>query len=431
MSGSPSLTAPLVVALVDDDDDLRTATAQLLSLAGHEVRPFAAAAPALAAIDDSFPGVVVTDVRMPGMSGIELFRALVGRDAELPVILITGHGDVEMAVSALKDGAWDFLSKPFDPDALLAAVARAATARALAMENRRLRTLAEESAADELVGQSPAIRRLRTTLPVVADADLDVVLEGETGTGKQLLARLIHRASRRNRHRLVTLDCAVLPAAAEDAAFDAHGAISRAGRGTLFLDNLDRADERLQHRLAQFVERRAVALDTRDPVPVDARIIAAVDEGGRSRVLPTLFHRLAAVTLRLPPLAERPEDVPLLVAHFLAAQGGGRSQSARAPSDLAHLTGRRTWPGNVRELEMAVARAALGLDEAAPVSADLPLPERVRAYEQALIVDAVTRAGGEVSRAVDLLGIPRETFYYRVKRLGIDLKRLRGAPGAG
>lgn len=413
-----------IVALVDDDDELRAATAQLLDLAGYAVRGFASGTEAARAIDADFDGVVVTDVRMPGMSGIELFRALAARDAELPVVLMTGHGDVDMAVSLLKAGAWDFLTKPFDPDALLAAVARATTARALTLENRRLRTLAEASAADELVGNSPAIRRLRAMLPVLADADMDVVVEGATGTGKQLLARLLHRGGRRSRHRFVVVDCAAWPAGAESALFDAFGTLARAHRGTVFLDNLDRADERLQHRLAQFAEQRAVALDAREPVRVDARIVAAVDEGARERVLPALFHRLAAVSLRLPPLTERMEDVPLLAMHFLS---GGRGERATAPTaaDVAHLVARREWPGNVRELEMAVERVVLGLDDAAPTGAELPLPDRMRAYERALIAEAVRRAGGEVTRAVELLGIPRETFYYRVKRLGIDLRRLR------
>jgi two-component system C4-dicarboxylate transport response regulator DctD len=416
--------APLV-ALVDDDDDLRQATAQLLTLAGYDVRDFADAATALAAIDTDFAGVVVTDVRMPGMSGIELFRALAARDAELPVVLMTGHGDIDMAVSTIKAGAWDFLTKPFDPDAMLVAVARATTARALVIENRQLRALAEASGSDELIGRSPAIRRIRGMLPSLASADLDVVIEGATGTGKQLVARLIHRGGRRGRHRFIAVDCASLPLATENALFDAYGTIAQAHRGTLFLDNLDRAEERVQHRLTQFAERRAVALDAREPVPIDTRIVAAIDEDGRARVLPALFHRLAAVSLRLPPLSERVEDIPLLAMHFLAARVNGVENPTRAAADVAQLAARHEWSGNVRELELTVERIVLGFDDAASDAVEMPLPERVRAFERTLIVEAMTRAGGEVTVAVELLGIPRETFYYRAKRLSIDLKRLR------
>ncbi|WP_366522289.1 sigma-54 dependent transcriptional regulator [uncultured Sphingomonas sp.] len=424
-------TSASIVALVDDDDDLRLATAQLLSLAGYDVRGFADASSALAAIDTDFAGVVVTDVRMPGMSGIELFRALAARDAELPVVLMTGHGDIDMAVSTLKAGAWDFLTKPFDPDAMLAAVARAAKARALTIDNRRLRALAEASSADELVGRSPAIRRIREMLPTLADADLDVVIEGATGTGKQLVARLIHRSGRRGRHRFITVDCASLPSAAEDALFGAYGAISQAHRGTLFLDNVDRAEGRVQHRLTQFVERRVVALDAREPVPVNARIVAAIDAGGRERVVPALFHRLAAITLQLPPLSERSEDIPLLAMHFMAACANGVTRSTMTAFDVAHLAARLAWPGNVRELEMAVERIVLGLDDKVDTGNALSLPERVRAFERTLIVEAMMRAGGDVTVAVDQLGIPRDTFYYRVKRLGIDLRRIRAGDGAG
>lgn len=213
--------------------------------------------------------------------------------------------------------------------------------------------------------------------------------------------------------------------------FGAYGAISQAHRGTLFLDNVDRAEGRVQHRLTQFVERRVVALDAREPVPVNARIVAAIDAGGRERVVPALFHRLAAITLQLPPLSERSEDIPLLAMHFMAACANGVTRSTMTAFDVAHLAARLAWPGNVRELEMAVERIVLGLDDKVDTGNALSLPERVRAFERTLIVEAMMRAGGDVTVAVDQLGIPRETFYYRVKRLGIDLRRIRAGDGAG
>ncbi len=175
------MTAPVRtgrVALVEDDDDLRVSTTQLLTLAGFDVVAFPAAPPALLAIDADFDGIVVTDVRMPQMSGIELFRTLRERDPTLPVVLVTGHADVETAVETIKAGAWDFLSKPFDPDALIAAATRAMAARTLALENRRLRTEAAGGGAVALVGRSPAIARLRDMIPVLADTDIDLLIEG-------------------------------------------------------------------------------------------------------------------------------------------------------------------------------------------------------------------------------------------------------------
>jgi len=424
-------SAPLV-ALVEDDDDLRVATEQLLSLNGFAVRSFTRAPAALAAIGADFPGIVVTDVRMPGMSGIELFRALRERDADLPVVLMTGHGDVEMAVGALKAGAWDFLTKPFDAEILLAAVARAWSARVLVLENRRLRALAEAKAADELIGEAPAIRRLRAIIPTLAETNLDFVIEGETGTGKELYARLVHRSGRRARHRFVTIDCATIPPAViERELFARGGMIARASRGTLFLDNVQAASLDLQHRLAQLAETRAVALDAREPEPVDIRIIGSIVEGSGGAVLPALFHRLAGVPLRMPPLAERREDIPLLFAHFLASAAERFRRPAPPLPDDVHRMASRDWPGNVRELEKAAERLCLGLDEEAPGALVGPesLPARVDAFEKAVIIDAVTAAGGEISAAIESLRIPRKTFYYRVNRLGIDLRALRRAAG--
>ncbi len=419
-----------IVALVDDDADLAAATGQLLTLAGYSVARFGNGKAALDAIDLDYPGVVITDVRMPGMSGIELFRHLRERDAQLPVILITGHGDIEMAVDALKAGAWDFLTKPFDPDILLSAVARAVATRRLTLENRELRTGVDTSPADRLIGRNGAIQRLRTMIPMLGETDLDIVVEGATGTGKALLAKLIHRSGKRARHRFVTLDCAAPPVASIEDLFTAHGLIAGADRGTLLLDNLDRAQAPLQHRLVQLVERRAVALEARDPQPVDLRIIASLDEGRRDDVLPALYHRVAAVSLRLPPLSERLEDLPLLTAHFLQALAETHGRPVPPLAQAVSLLSRADWPGNVRELEMAVERQVLGLGEQiAQTPSEMPLPGRVRDFERGAIVEALVNARGEIGPALGALGIPRETFYYRVKRLGIDLAAVRAGLG--
>ncbi len=420
------MTVP--VALVEDDADFRAALTQLLTLAGHAVQPFVDAPSALARIDLDFPGVVVTDVRMPGMSGVDFFHQLRRVDPELPVILMTGHGDVAMAVDAIKAGAWDFLTKPFPGEALAAALQRAGKARTLALENRRLRAANGDGDA-ALLGEAPAIRRLREMIPVLADAPLDLVLEGATGTGKELYARLVHRAGRRARHRFQAVDCATLPPGlVERALFARDGLAARADRGTLFLDNLDLAPAELHHRLAQFAETRTVAADQRDPEPVDVRIIATIGEGAAARLPPGLYHRLAGVPLRLPPIAERGEDVPLLFAH-LALRAAERHRRPAPPlSEAAHAAARREWPGNVRELERAAERFILGLEPSAPVAAPetRPLTERLEAFERAAILDAIAAAGGEIATAIAALGLPRKTFYYRVKRLGIDLRRARG-----
>lgn len=422
------MTTPCrLVALVDDDADLRTATAQLLSLDGFEVTPFADGRAALAAIGADFAGIVVTDVRMPRLSGIDLLAALRDRDADLPVILMTGHGDVAMAVQALQSGAWDFLTKPFDPSALIAAANRAATARALVLENRRLRDAGAAAQDDLLAGEAPAIARLRALIPIVAETALDLVIEGETGTGKELLARAIHRAGRRARHRFLTIDCATVPPALADGAlFARNGPIAGADRGTLFLDNLHLAPPELWRQLSRLAEQRAVALDQRDPDPVDLRIVAAIDAGAGATLPADLYHRLAGMTLRMPALAERREDIPLLLARF-AAEAAERHRRPLPPlADIAHRFAARDWPGNVRELRMAAERLVLGLEETSAAADDrATLPDRLRAFERAAILEAIRKADGDVATAIATLGIPRETFYYRVKRLGIDLRHAR------
>ncbi|GGB29404.1 Fis family transcriptional regulator [Sphingomonas metalli] len=426
------------VALVEDDEDLRASTAQLLTLAGFAVEAFPAAAPALDRIDADYPGVVVSDIRMPGLSGLELFRALHARDATLPVILITGHADVETAVAALKAGAWDFLTKPCAPDALVAAVGRAATARALALDNRRLRAAAEAGTGDHvaaaLIGDAPAIRRLREMVPVLAGADIDLFLEGETGTGKELLARLLHRAGRRARHRFVAVACAALPnALVEGELFGGgEGGVAAASRGTLFLDDVDRASPRLQAQLVPLLEERALRQPGgREPLPLDLRVVAtAGDPGERAAdaIRPELFYRLAAVRLRLPPLRERREDVPLLFAH-LADASAARLRRPIPPLTASvrdHLAG-HDWPGNVRELAHFADRFVLGLEGEAAAEPDAAgtLPDRVAAFERDAIVEAVLAARGEIGAAMVRLGLPRKTFYYKVQRHGIDLGALR------
>ena len=426
---------PSRVALIEDDEDLRVSTTQLLSLAGFAVDAYPTAAPALAAIGSDYDGVVVTDVRLPHLSGTEVFELLRARDPGLPVILITGHGDVAMAVAALKAGAWDFLTKPFDPDVLLAAVARAATARTLELDNRRLRAAADDHASDGLIGTSPAIERLRAMIPLLADSDIGVLIEGETGTGKALLARRIHTAGKRRRQRLLGVACGAYPDALLDSDLFARvgtGSVVAASRGTLLLDDLDQASRALQARLTTLVEARAlVTPGARDAIPLDLRIIAtaaAPDGGADDTIAPALLYRIAGVRLTMPPLRERREDVVPLFAHFVADAARRLGQAVPSMTGAAqHHLAAHDWPGNVRELAHFAERFVLGLDavvsatEAQPAS----LPERLDAFESAAIIAAMRAAGGEVGAAIEQLGIPRKTFYYRVKRLGIDLRPLK------
>ncbi|MBC2650155.1 sigma-54-dependent transcriptional regulator [Novosphingobium aerophilum] len=433
MTAEPNTTR---IALVEDDHDLLHAVTQYLTLAGHEVVPFAHAPDALAALDAEWDGVVVSDVRMPGITGIELFRRLREKDAELPVILMTGHGDIAMAVDLLKSGAWDFLTKPFAPEALLAAVERAARARSLVLDNRRLKAQATADQASALIGESAAITRLRAMLPALADSDLDVLIEGESGTGKELFARLLHRAGKRRRHRCLSISCAGLPDALEDELFAAGGQASMlsAHRGTLILDDLDLASPRLQARLVHTAEERALRpAGSKEPIPLDLRIVALAGTNARraeESIVPALFYRIAAVRLTMPALRDRREDIPALFAHHVGLVTTRLRQPippmTPAVRDVLRF---HDWPGNVRELAHFAERFVLGLldlDSAAPGLAAQPgLTERVEAFEREAIIDAVIAAKGEIGKAIAALGIPRKTFYNRVHKLGIDLPGLR------
>lgn len=433
------------IALVEDDVDLARSTAQLLRLAGYEVTLFDRAQSALDVVDAQWPGVVVSDVRMPGLSGIELFRALRERDAEMPVVLITGHGDVDMAVDLLKSGAWDFLTKPFNPDGLVAVCARAIRARELALENRQLRALADDEAAPDLLGQSPAIRRLREMIPMLANADIDILIEGETGTGKDLLARLLHRSGKRARRRFMPLACPGMDEALVGRTFGpaSDPAILGVDRGTLYLDDVDRAPLCLQDRLTSFVEKRLVESGPNE-VPLDLRIIATsqpLEHDGQMPIPPALFYRLAAMRLVIPPLRERREDVSLLFARFAAECAERMGRAVPSLSDAVRVRlATHDWPGNVRELRNFAELFVMGLipEPSGVITADAQvgienseasLAERVDAFERAQIVAGVRAAGGEIGAAIRALGLPRKTFYYKVAKHGIDLQSLKKRGG--
>ena len=433
----------LQILLVDDDDGLRSALVQTFELAGLEVEAHADPRTALARLGADFPGILVTDIRMPGMTGTELFQRTAAIDSEIPVLLMTGHGDVAMAVAMLKEGAFDFIAKPFAPEQLVASVNRALELRRLVLENRRLRQLAEDADhASPLIGQSPAIERLRATLRQVAPAEVDVLVEGETGTGKELVARLLHRASARRARPFVAIDCAALPdAVAEEELFGLapsagrrgqEGRIVAADRGTLFLDEIDSMSPALQGRLLRVVEEREVRGGGDGPRIVDLRIVAAAKTdlteavaAGRFRA--DLLYRLDAVRLRVPPLRERRGDVPLLFAAFLreAAERFGRP----VPSIDAGISARldtHDWPGNVRELRNYAQRVALGLaDQAATAPEMEPLPLRVERFEGDVIRSVLEEVQGDVRSALERLGIPRKTFYDKVARHGLSLDAFR------
>lgn len=431
MSDSPA-TGALRVLLIDDDDGLRTALADSFAIAGIEVEPFADARAALAQLGGDFPGVVVSDIRMPRMDGHALAEAVTARDPELPVILMTGHGDIATAVAALKKGAWDFIAKPFAADHLIASVRRALEVRRLVLENRRLRVAAAEAETHyPLIGETPVMVRLRETIRQLADVDVDVLIEGETGTGKELVALLLHRWSHRRTRQFVAVDCAALPDAIADEALFGNrtqaGRIADADRGTLFLDEIDSMSPALQGKLLRVVEERELPQAGAAPRVVNLRVVAAAKTdlaaaAAEGRFRADLLYRLETVRLRIPPLRERRADVPLLFAYFLgeAAERFGRERPMIDAAVEARLVS-DDWAGNVRELRNFAARVVLGVDGGATEAADqLPLSERVDRFEAAAIRATLERVRGDVGAAAAELQLPRRSLYDRMQRHGIE-----------
>lgn len=441
------------VIFVDDDPDLRRATAQMLKLAGFEVQAFDGAEAALPSITADFDGPVITDIRMPRMTGLQLLERVKAIDPELPVLLVTGHGDVELAVAAMKDGAYDFISKPFDGERLTTALAHAAEKRRLVLENRRLREAAAQATDLPMIGDAPAIRRLRDTVAQVADADVDVLVLGETGSGKEVVARLLHDLSLRRPRPFVALNCGALPETVLESELFGHeagaftgadrkrvGRIEHASGGTLFLDEIESCPPAIQVKLLRVLETREVEpLGTNERRRLDLRVVAATkvdlaDPAARGPFREDLYYRLNVVTLRIPPLRERRDDVAPLFAHFLAraAQRFGRPVpdiGADVRDRLLH----HDWPGNVRELLHFADRVALGLadDAPRPLAAggaidDAPLPARVDRFEAEQIRAALHAHGGNAAAAMTALGLPKKTFYDKLKRHGIQRADFEG-----
>lgn len=437
-------SAPVV--LIDDDRDLLKATAQTLELAGFSVSAFAVAAEALAWLDAGFAGVVVSDIRMPQIDGLQLFNRILRLDADIPVILITGHGDIAMAVKAIKDGAYDFITKPFAADRLVHSVRRAAEKRRLVMENRALREAAGEAQDSlPLIGQTPAMDRLRRTLRQIADTDVDVLVTGETGSGKEVVASLLHRWSRRAKGNFVALNCGTLPETVIESELFGHeagaftgaqkkriGRIEHASGGTLFLDEIESMPVSTQVQMLRVLEMREVTpLGTNEVRPVDLRVVAAakVDLGDprqRGAFREDLYYRLNVVTISIPPLRERRDDVALLFFYFAerAAARFHRPVPAVPATVHRHLSD-HDWPGNVRELAHFAERFVLGLEEGAEApaptqsNAAMKLPERLERYEADIIRETLGRNDGDVRRTIEALGIPRKTFYDKLQRHGI------------
>ena len=437
------------VCFVEDDPALRDATVQALELAGFAVQAFVSADRALPTIGPDFAGAIISDIRMRGLDGLQLFARVRAIDPDIPVILVTGHADVAMAVGALREGAFDFLTKPFVTDHLIAATRRALEKRLLVLDNRRLRAVAEaQQASEPLIGDSPPMARLRAAIRQVAASDIDVLVEGETGAGKELVAMMVHRFSARRSHPFIAVNCGALPEALAEVELFGHaadsvphtrlarpGQIENSNGGTLLLDEIDSMPLAVQSKLLRVLEEREVQpIGAARPRAIDLRVIAtskadlaALVADGRFRE--DLFYRLNVVRLRVPPLRERRDDIPALFALFIAEARTRIGGAAFALTDTVrqHLT-THDWPGNVRELRNYAIQAVLGMAEApaTELQADrYPLAERVRRFEASVIEAVLRETGGNVTAAQAILQTPRKTLYEKMARHDINAATFR------
>ena len=444
-TAGPNTSGPIPVLFVEDDASLLEATTQALSLEGFAVSPHSSAASALRAIDAEFAGVVVSDVRLPGMDGIEFFARLHTIDDELPVIFTTGHGDVAMAVEAMKNGAADFYAKPYALDDLVRSIRRAAGRRALVMENRKLREALRSRGAERFFGSSRIAEQLRRMITEIARADVDLLVTGETGTGKNFVARMIHDLSPRETRPFVTVDAGILNHADAElllfgrdpvAGLSRSGLIERANGGTLVLDELDAIPRAMRARILSVLENRSfLSLGADRARPVNIRVIATMRDISAFKQSPAsddqaLLHRLGGITIALPPLASRREDIPEIFRQFVDQCATSLDTAAPniAEREWSHLIN-HDWPGNLRELHDFARNFVLGLSRLMePV--DQPdeqtsLAEMVASFERAVLEDALRAADGRVVDLPHKLQLPRKTLYDKLARHGLKPKDFR------
>jgi len=431
------------VAIVDDELDMRQSISQWLALSGFDTESYGSAEEALKSIGADFPGVVVSDIKMPGMDGMAFLKKLMSIDSSLPVIMITGHGDVPMAVEAMRVGAFDFMEKPFNPDRMTELAKKATQTRRVALDNRALRReLADGTTLmKKLIGQSAALERLKEDILDLGQADGHVLIDGETGTGKTLVAHALHAVGPRAGKKFVVVSCA---AYAEDMLGPRlFGPMPEGGQiplveeargGTLVLEDVEALSHALQSRLLTFI--------TDQGNPPETRIIGICNEHEQGRTLEQslrsdLYYRLSALKIVLPPLRARGEDILTLFARM--TEGFAEEYGCEAPQVTAQEAAQllqAPWPGNVRQLINVAERAVLQNRRGSGSIASLlmaddedtsttittegkPLKEYVESFEKMLIDNTMRRHKGSIAAVMDELCLPRRTLNEKMAKYGL------------
>ena len=432
------------VLLIEDDPTVMLGAVQAFQLADIPVAQATTVEAALQLCARECPAAVLSDVCLPDEDGFELLKRVRALDAEVPVILMTGHGDIRMAVEAMHLGAYDFLEKPFSSERLVDVMRRALEKRRLVLDNRRLQALVASRHEHGLVGQTPGMIEAQRRIAALAPTQVDVLVRGETGTGKEVVARAIHEASGRT-GPFVAVNCGALPESIFESEMFGHeaGAFTGASRrrvgkleyargGTVFLDEIESLPMTQQVKLLRVLQERAIErLGGNESHRIDCRFVAAAKEdlkalsdAGQFRA--DLYYRLHVASIELPPLRERRDDIPLLMAHCLrlSAERYQTEPPQLSPTQMAQWMA-HPWPGNVRELRNVADRLCLGLEpeahvpaEAGPVASSLS--QQVDGFERQLLVHALTSSQGSVAAAAEHLQVPRKTLYDKLARHAID-----------
>ena len=439
------MPSAMKIAIVDDEKDMRQSISQWLALSGYDTEAFPSAEEALKSLGVDYPGIVVTDIKMPGMDGMQFLKKLMGADSSLPVIMITGHGDVPMAVEAMRIGAFDFLEKPFNPDRMTELAKKATQARRMTLDSRALRKELSDGGQlmKKLIGTSQAMERLKEDILDLGQADGHVLIEGETGTGKTLVAHALHAVGARAGKKFVTVSCAAFeeealikrlfgPMHPEDTQLPA---VEEARGGTLVLEDIESLSEAAQARLLTHIND--------DGTPPETRIVAIsnMQDEGRTcedALRPDLFYRLASLRITLPPLRQRGEDILTLFTRFSDqfADDYGCDAPQVSAQEATQLL-QAPWPGNVRQLFNVAERAVLQSRRGSGTIASLlisdhqdmqpvmttegkPLKEYVEAFERMLIDNTMRRHKGSIANVMDELCLPRRTLNEKMAKYALQ-----------
>ncbi|MCJ2164744.1 MULTISPECIES: sigma-54 dependent transcriptional regulator [unclassified Pseudodesulfovibrio] len=444
------------VILVDDEQSVRDSARQWLELSDFVVKDFSDAQTALATIAPDYAGIVLSDVKMPGLDGLAFQKEISAIDPDIPVVLFTGHGDIAMAVNAIQGGAYDFVEKPFDPEQIIETIKRALEKRQLILENRQLKQALEgcEGIDARLVGTNPSMRALKKEIAHIAPTIANVLILGETGTGKEVIARAIHNRSTLSRGPYLALNCATIPVDMAESELFGHvggaftgaqgsriGKLEAADKGTLFLDEMNSMPMDVQGKLLRALDTREITpLGANKPRSINFRLISAMNEDPRQaieegRLREDLYFRINTLELSVPPLRQRKEDIPLLFSFFLerAADTYGRAADILGPGSLAVMMS-HDWPGNVRELKNLAERyvlSSLPAEDRIPKllsreigdqrESAVSLKDQVNLFERQLIQESLLRHGGNIKNVITDLRIPRRTLNEKMAKY--NLKR--------